>query len=68
MTKGGGEYLERLKIVVNEQGNRVVIIPEIIFMNKQNIDWREVEKYLECYVGELVEISESKDFIYIYRK
>ena len=60
--------MERLKIVVNEQGNRVVIIPEIIFMNKQNIDWREVEKYLECYVGELVEISESKDFIYIYRK
>lgn len=37
-------------------------------MNKQNIDWKEVEKYLECYVGELVEITESKDIIYIGSK
>ena len=57
--------MERLETVLDEFGNKVVLIPEIIFMNKQNIDWEEVENYLERYVGELIEITESKDIIYV---
>ena len=57
--------MEKLEIIVDEDGNKVVLIPEIIFWNKQNIDWKEVEAYLERYVGEIVEITESRDIVYI---
>lgn len=60
--------MKRLQIVLDEHGNRVVLIPQIIFLNKQNIDWTEVEKYLQYYVGELVEIVDSKDIVYIGNK
>ncbi len=57
--------MDKLKIVFDETGNKVVLIPEVIFRNKRNIDWEEVEAYLEKYVGEIVEITESKDIIYV---
>lgn len=60
--------MERLDIALDETGNSVVLIPDIIFTNKQNIDWAEVERYLERYVGEFVEITESKDVVYIGNK
>ena len=31
---------------------KVAYIEDIIFMNKQNIPWSEVESYLKQYVGE----------------
>lgn len=45
--------METLEIALDENGNKVVVLPDILFSNKQNIDWNEVEKYLERYVGEL---------------
>lgn len=57
--------MEKLTIMYDEGGNKVVIIPDIIFVNKQNIDWDDVEEYLERYVGQIVEMLESKDIIYL---
>lgn len=57
--------MEKLVIKHDEEGNKVVFIPDIIFANKQNIDWNDVEAYLEQYVGETVEMTESKDIIYL---
>ncbi len=57
--------METLKIALDEDSNKVVVLPDIIFSNKQNIDWNEVEKYLERYVGELVEIVGTGDVIYL---
>ena len=57
--------METLEIALDENGNKVVVLPDIIFSNKQNIDWNEVEKYLERFVGELVEIAETGDIIYL---
>jgi len=57
--------LEKLEITVDSAGNNIVIIPDIIFSNKQNIDWKEVEDYLEKYIGEIVEITQTSDIIYI---
>ncbi|MDE6233857.1 MAG: hypothetical protein K2M60_11010 [Lachnospiraceae bacterium] len=57
--------MEKLEIITDEAGNKIVIIPDIIFANKQNIEWEEVEKYLVRYIGEIVEIAESSDIIYI---
>ncbi len=55
--------METFVIALDEKANKVVILPEIVFTNKQNINWNEVEKYLEHYVGELVEIVETGDAI-----
>ncbi len=57
--------METLEIALDENGSKVVVLPDIIFSNKQNIDWDEVEKYLERYVGELVEIAETGDVVYL---
>ncbi|MCM1308081.1 MAG: hypothetical protein NC223_05730 [Butyrivibrio sp.] len=53
------------KIVSDKNGNKIVVLPDIIFNNKQNIDWNDVEKYLERYVGELVKIVETGDIVYL---
>jgi len=57
--------MDKLDIVTDESGNEVVLLPEIIFSNKQNINWNDVEDYLGKYVGELIEIAETRDIIYI---
>ncbi len=56
--------MKKLETIQDDYGNKVVVIPDIIFANKQNIDWDEVEIYLKQYVGEIVVITESKDIIY----
>lgn len=53
--------METLEIALDGSGNKVVVLPDIIFAGKQNIDWNEVEKYLERFVGELVEIAATGD-------
>ena len=60
--------MNKLDIVTDETGSRVVLLPEIIFSNKQNINWEDVENYLGKYVGEFIEITETKDIIYIGNK
>lgn len=57
--------MDKLDIVTDESGNKVVLLPEIIFSNKQNINWDDVEDYLGKYVGELIEIAETRDIIYL---
>lgn len=57
--------MEEIKVIADEKGIPVVVIPNILFKNKQNIDWDAVEQYLRKYVGEIVIMSESKDTIYI---
>lgn len=52
-------------IVKDLNGKNIVLINDIYFKGRQNIDWKEVEKYLKRYVGEFIEIAETKDIIYI---
>lgn len=53
---GVDEILEELDIAY---------IEKIIFINKQNIPWSEVEQYLKKYVGNHYVVKESGDNIYI---
>lgn len=57
--------MEKLEIIQDEYGNKVVLVPGVIFSNKQNIDWNEVETYLQQYIGEIVTMTESRDIIYL---
>ena len=54
-----------MELITNDSGQRVVILPEVIFTNKQNINWDEVELYLKKYVGMIVEVADTKDIVYI---
>lgn len=52
-------------ITVDGNGDKIVIIPQIIFSGKRSISWKEVEEYLIRYVGNICEITETEDIIYI---
>lgn len=54
-----------ISVIKDVNGNQIVVINDIRFKGRQNIDWDEVEQYLKQYVGEFVEIAESKEIIYI---
>jgi hypothetical protein len=60
-----GEIVKKLEIITDEAGNRIVVISDIIFANKQNIEWKDVEKYLEKYIGKIIEITDTSDIVYI---
>ena len=60
-----GEMKENVLIIKDENGNKLVVIPHIIFAGKRSISWKEVETYLIRYIGKIFEVSETKDFIYI---
>ena len=61
----GRNAMETLETTLDENGSQVVVLPDIIFASKQKNDWNEMETYLECFVGELVEIAEIGDIIYL---
>lgn len=52
-------------IVTDLDGNKVVVICDIIFKGKRNINWKSVELYLKKYVGEDYEIAETKEIVYV---
>lgn len=52
--------MSEVKIVKDKQGNAIVIIPDIIFWNKQDIDWDAVKEYLKKYIGEIYDLVEIK--------
>ena len=54
-----------ISVVKDVNGNQIVVINDIQFKGRQNINWDEGEQYLKQYVGEFVEIAESKEIIYI---
>lgn len=54
-----------VSVIKDANGNQIVVINDICFKGRQNIDWDEVEQYLKRYVGEFVEIVESKEIIHI---
>ena len=60
------EVMERnISVIKDVNGNQIVIVNDIRFKGKRNIDWDEVEQYLKQYVEEFIEIAESKEIIYI---
>lgn len=52
-------------IITEADGNKLVLINDIRFKGKRNIDWEEVKSYLKDYVGDFYEIAENADKIYI---
>ena len=64
-----GECLLSNKVLVarDVDGNKFVVIPQVIFKGKRSISWKEVAKYLLRYIGEIFEVLETEDLISIDR-
>lgn len=56
---------DNLLISIDSKGNKLVVIPQIIFKGKRSISWKEVERYLIRYIGKIFEVSETEDLILI---
>ncbi len=44
-------------IIDGLDGSKIVVINDIAFKGRQNIEWSEVEKYLKQFVGKYYSIS-----------
>lgn len=54
-----------VNIITDLNGNKIVLINDIVFKGKRNVHWKDVEEYLKQYVGEFFEIADTKDVVYI---
>lgn len=54
-----------VNIITDLNGNKIVLINDIIFKGKKSVNWDEVKAYLESYVGDFYEIADTRDIVYI---
>ena len=59
------EKRRNVSIVYDADGNKVVIINDIIFKGKKAIKWNDVQKYLRQYVGQIYTITKTEEMVYI---
>ena len=53
------------KVLIQTDGKKIVVISDIHFKGKRNINWEEVEQYLKEYIGDCYEVVETSDQVYI---
>jgi len=54
-----------ISIISDIDGSKIVLINDIVFKGKRNINWSEVKSYLKHFVGEFYEIEKTAEIIYI---
>lgn len=54
-----------VNVIADINGNKIVLINDIIFKGKRSVNWKDVEEYLKQYVNEFFEIADTKDVVYI---
>ena len=54
-----------IRIITDLNGNKIVLINDIVFKGKKSINWDGVRTYPESYVGEFYKIADTKDIVYI---
>lgn len=52
-------------VVFDKEGNKVVMINDILFYGKKNISWNDVEDYLKRYIGDIVLVADTGEEIHI---
>ncbi len=55
----------KVNVVEDLDGNKIVIIHDVIFKGKRSIEWNDVEAYLKQFVGEDHIIENTGDLAYI---
>lgn len=54
-----------INIITDADGKKLVLINDIRFKGKRQIDWEDVKQYLKGYVGDYYEIEENAERIFI---
>lgn len=57
--------MEKIKIIKDTEGKKIVEITTIKFSGKRKIDWKGVEEYLKKFIGENYIIEDTDEFVYI---
>ena len=55
----------KVAVVEDLEGNKIVVMHDIIFKGKRSVEWADVETYLKRFVGEEYNIEATGDLIYI---
>ncbi len=65
--KSGGDGCNdgNISIIQDVDGNKIVLINDILFKSRRAIDWNEIEQILKKYIGEYYEIAETAEKVYI---
>ena len=56
---------KKISVISYLDGKKIVVISDIRFKGKRNINWEEVEQYLKEYIGDCYEVVETSDQVYI---
>ena len=56
---------KNINIITDLDGKKIVLINDIRFKSRRNMDWEEVELVLKEYIGKCYEIMETSEKIYI---
>ena len=54
----------KVNVVEDLDGNKIVVIHDIIFKGKRTMEWTDVEEYLKRFVGEEHIIEDTGDLVY----
>lgn len=54
-----------VNIITDLDGTKIVLINDIAFKGKRNVEWKDVEQYLRRYVGEFYTVADTDDVVYI---
>ena len=67
--ESSGKWASSNKVLVarDVEGHKFVVIPQVIFKGKRSISWKEVEKYLIRYIGDIFQVLETEDLISVDR-
>lgn len=65
MVDSNRERPQKVSIIHDAEGQKIVMIHDIRFKGKKREEWDEIEEYLKEYVGKCYEIAESAEKIYI---
>lgn len=56
---------DKVSIISDPDGKKVVLINDIRFKSRRSIDWDKIEEYLKIYIGQNYEILETSEKVYI---
>ena len=56
---------KNVSIITDLDGRKIVIINDIRFRSRREINWKKVEEYLKEYIGTYFEIAQTSEKIYI---
>ena len=56
---------QKVNVIIDENGEGIVLINDIRFKTRRAIDWEKVEEYLKEYIGRYYEILETSEKVFI---